>query len=289
MRSIPFPTVILLPALMLSGCTVIGPTVAVAPGAGKSEAAFEQDHRACMAQTDAALQPVADRLNGQASSPQQFAANNDTIQREYDRSYASCMDARGNILPGELASAQTPEATAPAPTGGTGSRTASDSRREAGYHLLRLSYHRAGSPTPDANDVLWRDAIAHPLAGPGSAVPIYSIEFDDGPRTLLISIAGQGPDVCDDGPNTATSTRDYGICPGRLAILVGDRITAVRDLGPLCFEAVDAGIPPGGPGWKNPARWGTRGLFNQPGKVVQLITLRDGRIQPGCSRTLRVR
>jgi len=76
-------------ATFLSACTVlIGPTVPVQPAPGKAPAAFLADRRACMAQTDAQLQPVADRRGG---TPAQ-------IQAMYDAFYGGCMASRGNVV-----------------------------------------------------------------------------------------------------------------------------------------------------------------------------------------------
>lgn len=100
MRPIPIvAAVVVVSTMMMSGCAVIGPTLPVVAGARKSEAAFDADRRDCMIQTDLTLQPVADQLNGQVSTAQQFGANNDAIQAAYNTSYGACMAARGNLVP----------------------------------------------------------------------------------------------------------------------------------------------------------------------------------------------
>jgi hypothetical protein len=68
------------------------------PSAGKTDAAFDGDRRACMAVTDGQLQPVADRLNGQAADPRRIQDNNRYIQVAYDDAWGRCMTARGNAF-----------------------------------------------------------------------------------------------------------------------------------------------------------------------------------------------
>ena len=90
---------ILVPVLIVGACTTIGPTVPVGPGAGKSQEDFGTDRKACMAQTDRMLQPVANRANLQAATTQDVVASNRRIQVAYDRSYGACMASRGNLVP----------------------------------------------------------------------------------------------------------------------------------------------------------------------------------------------
>ena len=91
--------IVFLAALALSSCTKeIGPTVPVTAAAGKSQAAFDADRRGCMATTDHALQPVADRMNAAAQTTDQLQANNEDIQRQYDASYGRCMAQQGNSV-----------------------------------------------------------------------------------------------------------------------------------------------------------------------------------------------
>ena len=80
-------------ALLLSACTVVGPTVPVQPSAGKSPLAFRGDHAACMASTTAQVQPVADRGRDRV----------DVIQRMFDAAYGGCMAARRRAAPGRRA------------------------------------------------------------------------------------------------------------------------------------------------------------------------------------------
>ena len=76
-------------ALLLSACaTVIGPTVAVHPSAGKPPLAFQGDRAACMASTTAQVQPVADRGGNSVAA----------IQGMFDAAYGACMAARGNLV-----------------------------------------------------------------------------------------------------------------------------------------------------------------------------------------------
>ena len=88
-----------IPALMTASCTTIGPTIPVSPGAGKSQEEFQTDRKACMARTDQALQPVANRANLQAANIQDVADSNKRIQLAYDQSYDTCMASRGNLVP----------------------------------------------------------------------------------------------------------------------------------------------------------------------------------------------
>lgn len=78
----------LLPCGLLAACAVVGPTVPVQPGPGRTGAPFDADRRACMAQTDAQVQPVALHPG---STP-------NGVQALYDRAYGSCMAQRGNVV-----------------------------------------------------------------------------------------------------------------------------------------------------------------------------------------------
>lgn len=88
---------VLLPA---AACTMIGPTVATGPGPGKSPAAFDANRRDCMAEADRHLQPIANRINTLGTPLAQVAANNRQLQADYDRGFAGCMMARGEIVEG---------------------------------------------------------------------------------------------------------------------------------------------------------------------------------------------
>ncbi len=102
-------------ATFLSACTVlIGPTIPVRPAPGRAPVAFLADRRACMAQTDAELQPVADR---RGSTPTQ-------IQTMYDASYSRCMASRGNMVSAAVGSAAAGDTAAPGlqDTDSTGAR-----------------------------------------------------------------------------------------------------------------------------------------------------------------------
>ena len=88
--------------LIMPGCattTMVGPTVQVMPGRGQSLAAQQADHRACMAQTTAEVQPAADRLSAAAVSQGFLHASGPTIpaqvQPMFDQGYGGCMASRG--------------------------------------------------------------------------------------------------------------------------------------------------------------------------------------------------
>jgi hypothetical protein len=87
-----------LSCLAAASCAVIGPTIPMEPGAGKTGAAFDGDRRACMAETDRRLQPIADRLNGEAANSRQIQDNNRYIQIAYDDAWGRCMSDRGNTF-----------------------------------------------------------------------------------------------------------------------------------------------------------------------------------------------
>ena len=118
-RRLPSPMPLAAAALLLSACTVVGPTVPVQPSAGKSPLAFRGDHAACMASTTAEVQPVADRGRDRVAA----------IQRMFDAAYGGCMAARGNVV---LAAAP---AGAPA-GGGTGAGGQSDLDSQAAWRSL---------------------------------------------------------------------------------------------------------------------------------------------------------
>lgn len=158
-----------------------------------------------------------------------------------------------------------------------------------GWRLMRVSYHPATGKPVDKNDVLWEREMVSSTTGPGQSLPIYTLRFDDGPRTLLVSIAGQGEPTCDNGPNDVNAPRDYAVCPGKLAVIEGGRPTTVRATGPLCAESINDGVRPDAPDWKDPARWGTRGRYDATGGTIELVTMQDGHPEPACAKRLRVR
>jgi hypothetical protein len=92
---------VLIAVLLVASCTEIGPKVRVEAGAGKSQAALEQDGAACRADTDMAVQPFANSLNlAVGRSAEQVQADNDRIQGAYDERYGQCMAAKGNHVAG---------------------------------------------------------------------------------------------------------------------------------------------------------------------------------------------
>ena len=101
-------------ATWLGGCAVIGPTITVTAGPGKSSIDWDRDQRECRAATDATLQPQANAMNRAATSTDQIAANNARIQQMYDAEYGGCLMARGDLVPA-LAVPQPPVPTPPAP------------------------------------------------------------------------------------------------------------------------------------------------------------------------------
>ena len=239
-----------------------------------------------MAEVDRRLQPVADRINAPGTPPSTIAANIAGLQADYDERFMGCMAARGNLPdPALVRSAALP---APAPRAGP---AASDAAGDlpGGWRLLRLSYHGTGRPK-DVNDELWRREIANLPADRGGQIPIYGVSFPDGGTTVLLSIAGQGGSVCDNGPNDVNSTRDYAVCPGKLALLQDGRLVATRSAGRICAEVInDGGVRPGAPGWQDPRLWGTRARYAAANGTIELVTLQQGRPERACTKTLNVR
>ena len=273
-------------AFLPSACTVIGPTARVTPGPGKSPDAFASDRRGCMAEVDRRLQPVADRINAPGTPPSTIAANNAGLQADYDEGFVGCMAARGNLPDRALVRS----AAFPAPAPGAGP-AASDAAGvlPGGWRLLRLSYHGTGRPR-DINDELWRREIANLPADRGGQLPIYEVSFPDGDTTVLLSIAGQGGPVCDNGPDDVNSKRDYAVCPGKLALLRDGRLVATRSAGRTCAEVInDGGVRPGAPGWQDPRLWGTRARYAAATGTIELVTLQQGRPERACAKTLNVR
>ena len=95
-----FPTTAALLAMpcLLAACAVIGPTVPVTPAAGRSQAAFAEDRRACMAVTDQQVQPVANRSATASMAGRAGALSTTDLQRLYDATFGQCMAARGNLV-----------------------------------------------------------------------------------------------------------------------------------------------------------------------------------------------
>ncbi len=283
--------VMLVGSAMLASCTAIGPTVQVSPGPGKSPVGFAEDRASCGRTTDEQLQPVATKLSVTATSSQQVAANNQWIQETYNATFARCMAFRGDIVPAAT-EASVASASPPAPARVADHFAGGDAagHLSGGWQLFGLSYHTTGGQPRDVNDTLWPREIARPPSGPGTALAIYSVLLDSGPRSLMVSIASQGPENCDSGPNDVNSTRDYAVCPGKLALLAGDQLTAIRSVGPLCVEAINVGgVREGAPDWKDPRRWGTRARYNAAANTVELMTMQGGQVEAACSKTIKVR
>jgi hypothetical protein len=94
-------------AMLPAGCTTIGPSAPVSPGRGKSAEAFARDRTACMAETDARVQPMANRLNLVPRGPDGIAADNRVIQGAYDEEFGRCMADRGDVPAGSASTAAT--------------------------------------------------------------------------------------------------------------------------------------------------------------------------------------
>ncbi len=278
----------LLLSLMSASCAVIGPTVHVEPGPGKSQAAFDDDRTGCGRLTDRQLQPVADRLNGPGATPQQIAANNRQIQASYDAVFANCMASRGHILGADAAAAGS-VAPVPAPARKPMVPEVPRSHLLVGWQFLTLRYHTRAERNPDAEAALWRNEIDNPPDGQGGTLPTYFVSFPDGPRTIIVSIAQLGAAICDNGPNSATSTRDYAVCPAKVGVVEGGRLVMSRSVGKLCAETInDGGVREGAPDWKDPTLWGTRALYDGRAHTIELSTLQNGQVEMSCSRTIRV-
>ncbi len=235
-----------------------------------------------MRATDHELQPVENELTGAARRAAEVAANDARIRRMYDESYGGWMAGRGDVVPSPA-----PALSASAPVGPSLSNAHGGPAPVGGWTLLAPS-HRAATGTPrNANDALWRRESADPPADPGRPIPIYSLPFADGPRAVLLRAAGQA--ACDNGPNGALVTRDYALCPAKVAVLDRGRIVTERAADTICVEAInDGGVRPSAPGWQDPARWGTRSQHDAPSRTIGLVTLQDGRREPACSARMRV-
>ena len=110
-RSTTRAALIALPCL-LTACVVIGPTVPVTPAAGRSQAAFAEDRRACMAATDQQVQPVANRSATASMAGRPAALSTADRQNIYDATYGQCMAARGNGVAQPVTAALTSPAQA---------------------------------------------------------------------------------------------------------------------------------------------------------------------------------
>ncbi len=277
----------LLLALMSASCAVIKPTVHVEPGPGKSQAAFDDDRTSCGRLTDRQLQPVADRLNGPGATPQQIAANNSQIQASYDAVFADCMASRGHIVGADATAAAGTVASFPPASHEPRGPEVPPGHPQVGWQFLTLRYHTKAERNPDAEAALWRNEIDNPPDGQGGTLPTYSVSFPDGPRTIIVSIAQLGATACDDGPNSAASTRDYAVCPAKVGVVEGGRLVMSRSIGKLCAETInDGGVREGAPDWKDPALWGTRARYDGWAHTIELNTLQNGRVERSCSRTL---
>ena len=253
-------TAALLLALLSASCAIIGPTVHVEAGPGKSQAAFEADRTGCGRLTDRQLQPVADRLNGPGVSSQQVAANNRQIQASYDATFADCMASHGHILGADAAAAAATVAVVPAPSREPTVPEVLPRYLHPDWQFLALRYHTKAERTPDAEAALWRSEIDDPPDGQGDTLPTYSVTFPDGPRSIVVSIAQLGAATCDNGPNSATSTRDYAICPAKVGVVEGGRLVMSRDVGKLCAETInDGGVRRGAAGLEGPGTMGHAG------------------------------
>ena len=196
-------------ATLLASCTAIGPTVQVSPGLGKSPAGFADDQASCGRTTDEQLQPVATRLSVAATSSQQVAANNQWIQETYNATFANCMTSRGDIVPAAMeASVASAPPVAPGRIADRPEEGPESGHLKGGWQLFGMSYHTAGEQPRDVNDALWPREIARPPSGLGTSLAIDSVVLDIGSRSLMLSVANQGPEECDNGPNDVNSTRD---------------------------------------------------------------------------------
>ena len=161
------------------------------------------------------------------------------------------------------------------------------------WQFLQLQYRNPASQPTDPADALWSSEIAAATrASAGTrnpGLPINTIVFVDGARSIVVSIPLQIGEACDLGPNHFNATRDYALCPAKLAVIEGGRIVKSSALGPLCAETInDGGVTRGRPGWQDPAQWGTRGRYDPASHTINLITMQNGRAERACSKTIKV-
>ena len=161
------------------------------------------------------------------------------------------------------------------------------------WQPLQLQYRSPASQPPDPADALWsREIAAATRASAGTrnpGLPINTIVFVDGVRSIVVSIPLQIGEACDMGPNDVSATRNYALYPAKLAVIEGGRVVKSSALGRLCAETVnDGGVTRGRPGWQDPAQWGTRGRYDPASHTINLITMQNGRAERACSKTIKV-
>lgn len=166
-------------------------------------------------------------------------------------------------------------------------------RSQGPWQPLQLQYRNPASQPPDPADVLWsRKIVEATRASAGTrnpGLPISTIVFVDGVRSIVVSIPLQVGEACDMGPNDVSATRNFALCPAKLAVIEAGRVVKSSALGPLCAETVnDGGVTRGRPGWQDPARWGTRGRYDPASHTINLITMQNGRAERVCSKTIKV-
>jgi hypothetical protein len=83
----------------LVACVAIGPTIPIQPAPRRSQAAFNEDRRACLSLTDQRVQPVANRSSAAVlSGAGQATSTPADLQVLYNSTFAQCMAARGNLV-----------------------------------------------------------------------------------------------------------------------------------------------------------------------------------------------
>ena len=166
---------------------------------------------------------------------------------------------------------------------------------------------QTGSPTwqpmafhdfqvPSASDplqtLIWPDVIREanayvttelkrPLDGKNARVTALSSSYQDGTRTIIVSIALSR--LCDSGANDKGAEIEPSTCPVRIAVLDGSKLLSIKTATGCYADHEDPDAPA-----KNRAD-DTFARFDPASGTIALRTIVGGKVVSGCSSTVTIK
>lgn len=269
-------------SLAVAGCESIGPTVDLAPAPGQSQQAFAAAQSACMAQTDAQLQPVANQegtanlgqaLTGNTNAGAQQVATNAQLQTSYNTDYANCMSAHGA---GDAAAS-----TAPTPPWAV----ASDDLAPDGGEDWALFYVTPNYPPGEQASqesllsAIWNRAISASAARGLETPPIHYGAWTEDGGNYELSVADQS------ALGTCQPIGSYSgviACPAKLTHLNPGvpEIQPTSEVGTVCIFAGVGGVAS--------YTHGTRFRYDAASNAIVVETVLNGEPIQACARSFPV-
>ena len=157
-----------------------------------------------------------------------------------------------------------------------------------------MSFHdfQVPSPTDPLQALIWPDVIREanayvttelkrPLDGRNARVTALSSSYEDGSRTIIVSVALSRQ--CDGGANDRGAEIGPSTCPVRVAVLNGGKLLSITTATGCYADHADLDLP-----MKNRSD-DTFTRFDPASGIIALRTVVGGKTVPSCNRTVSIK